>query len=252
MEKELLGQYYSRRAREYEQIYQRDDPVRQGEQDESVEAMRKALRERGVLEVACGTGYWTAILAEVAQHVVAIDSAREMLAIAREKGLPPKRVEFREGDAYALESVPGSFDAGMVNFWFSHVPKARIDEFLQGFHVRLGPGAIVFMADNVYVPGIGGELVTRPGIEDTFKLRELSDGAQSTRCSRTTMMPRGFGASWPRERGTLRSMLASASGESAMWWADDPLHHLRPFRSPYSGPARDREAPIPGVVPAAG
>jgi hypothetical protein len=32
------------------------------------------------------------------------------------------------------------------------------------------------MADNVYVLGIGGQLITKAGIEDTFKLREGTDG----------------------------------------------------------------------------
>jgi hypothetical protein len=34
------------------------------------------------------------------------------------------------------------------------------------------------MADNRYVPGIGGQLITKLGIEDTFKLREGSDGSK--------------------------------------------------------------------------
>ena len=49
---------------------------------------------------------------------------------------------------------------------------------LDGFHKKMSKGAVVFMADNVYIPGIGGELVIRPGIEDTFKRRELSDGSK--------------------------------------------------------------------------
>ena len=34
------------------------------------------------------------------------------------------------------------------------------------------------MADNRYVPGIGGQLITKLGIEDTFKLREGADGSK--------------------------------------------------------------------------
>jgi len=175
-------QYYDRRAWEYEEVYHRDDPVRQREQVALAGAVKEAVRNRCVLEVACGTGYWTAHIAEVARHVVAVDLSPEMLAIARAKGLAAEKVEFCQGDAYALESVPtaaqgGAFDAGVANFWFSHVPQSRLDQFLNGFHSRLGAGVIVFMADNVYVPGIGGKLVTRPGAEDTFKIRQLSDGS---------------------------------------------------------------------------
>lgn len=173
-----LSDYYGRRADDYEEIYHRDDPVRQREQAEAAAAMRQVLADRSVLEVACGTGFWTEIAAEVTQHIVALDMSPEMLALAQEKEFPPGKVEFLNADAYALETVPGRFDAGLANFWFSHVPKARVKEFLDGFHKRLGPGAVVFMADNVYVPGVGGKLITRPGIEDTFKLRKLPEGSE--------------------------------------------------------------------------
>ena len=174
----MLIEYYDRRAREYEQIYFRDDPVRQGEQESIATTMRHLLADRRVLEVACGTGFWTQKIATVVKYLCAVDASTEMLAIARSKTLPADKVEFRQGDAYALDSVPGLFDAGLANSWFSHVPKSRIGEFLTMFHARLVRGAVVFMADNVYLPGIGGELVKRPGVADTFKLRTLSDGSQ--------------------------------------------------------------------------
>jgi len=173
-----LQRYYRHKAQEYEQIYHRNDSVRQSEQGAIAAAIAESFCNRDVLEIACGTGFWTQIVAEVAQHIVAIDILPEMVTIARNKGLSPDKVDFCVGDAYTLQSVSGKFNAGLANFWLSHVPKARMDEFLRGFHERLTAGAIVFMADNVYVPRVGGELVTHIGNEDTFKLRELSDGSQ--------------------------------------------------------------------------
>ncbi|MHB8520514.1 MAG: class I SAM-dependent methyltransferase [Limisphaerales bacterium] len=173
-----LPEYYSRRAPEYEQMWYRDDPARQQEQAAIVAAMQALFAGRRVLEVACGTAYWTQFLVATAEHVCGIDLSAEMLALARAKNLPPAKVTLRAGDAYALAAVPGNFDAGLANFWLSHVPKSRRDEFLTGLHRRLGRDAVVFMADNVYVPGVGGELVARAGCEDTFKRRELADGSK--------------------------------------------------------------------------
>jgi|ERR1043166_2781864 SAM-dependent methyltransferase len=172
-----LPDYYSRRAPDYEKIWHREDPIRQGEQREIVSALRQIFKDRKVIEVACGTGYWTQFLAESAREILAVDISDEMLALARGKHFPP-RVRMQRADAYELDSIQGNdFDGGLANFWISHVPKARLPEFLDGFHARLTRGAVVFMADNVYVEGVGGPLVARPGVEDTFKLRALGDGS---------------------------------------------------------------------------
>ncbi|HUS14355.1 MAG TPA: class I SAM-dependent methyltransferase [Chloroflexia bacterium] len=173
-----LAAYYGRRAAEYEAIYARPDPVRQAEQAALAAALRTLVAGRRVLEVACGTGYWTAQYAATARHVVAVDVALEVLAIAEAKGLPPDRVTWAQADAYSLAVVPGDFDAAVAAFWFSHVPRARVGEFLRGLHARLAPGSRVLLADNVHVPGVGGDVVQLPGSLDTFKRRTLADGSR--------------------------------------------------------------------------
>jgi len=67
---------------------------------------------------------------------VAVDTSRKMLAITRKRRTPSAKVVYTHGDAYELAKVPGKFDAGLANFWFSHVPKARVEEFLYGFHKK--------------------------------------------------------------------------------------------------------------------
>jgi ubiquinone/menaquinone biosynthesis C-methylase UbiE len=173
-----LHGYYDRRAGEYEAIYFRDDPVRQDEQRQLAECLKEAVWGRRVLEIACGTGYWTQFAAQTARHVLGTDTSTEMLAAAQTKRLSPAKVTFQRADAYELEGLPGPFEAGVANFWFSHVPRARMHAFLDRFHRALAPGAVVFMADNVLVPGIGGQIVTYPDRADTFKRRCLSDGSR--------------------------------------------------------------------------
>ena len=167
--------YYSKRAAEYESIYHRDDPVRQSEQSQVKDELRTLFKDRKVLDVACGTGYWTETIAQVARVVTGIDVSPEVLEIAQSKGLAAR---FIPGDAYQLAAVEGDFDSSCANFWFSHVEKANMSKFLTGLQQRLPPDAVIFMADNVYIPGLGGVLVSKPGSPDTYKLRELSDGSR--------------------------------------------------------------------------
>jgi ubiquinone/menaquinone biosynthesis C-methylase UbiE len=172
-----MEEYYRRRAEEYDEMYYRNDPVWQGELNKVAEALQATLRSRNVLEIACGTGYWTQVLSETAQSIVATDIVQEMLKIAQRKHYRCP-ISFRKEDAYNLPFEDKSFDGGLANFWLSHVPKSRIHSFLKGFHRVLQSGSKVFMADNVYVPGIGGKLVTREGEEDTYKLRSLKNGSE--------------------------------------------------------------------------
>ncbi|MDH3216468.1 MAG: class I SAM-dependent methyltransferase [Candidatus Krumholzibacteria bacterium] len=177
---EALERYYRMRAPEYDDIYARADDVRRGELASATEMMKSVVDGRRVLEVACGTGFWTHIASEVATKIVAIDASSEMLDVAGQKKLRADNVTFIKADAYRLDEVPGTFDAGVASFWVSHVPKARLKSFLSAFHQRLGKRASVFMMDNFNTPGYGGEFLCKPGSQDTFKLRELADGSKHT------------------------------------------------------------------------
>ncbi|NOU93317.1 methyltransferase domain-containing protein [Paenibacillus sp. LMG 31456] len=173
-----IQSYYGSRAAEFENIYHRDEPNYQNELVRIANAMKDALAGRTVLEIACGTGYWTQIIADAVQHVTGTDIRPEVLQIAEAKQIPQLKAQFLIGDAYDLDTIPGVFNGALASFWFSHIPKNKIDDFLTGLHKRLGSGANIFIADNVFVQGRGGELVHKESCEDTFKLRELSDGSK--------------------------------------------------------------------------
>lgn len=169
-----LKAYYAARAPEYDAVYRK--PERQDDL-RAIEAwLAAALRGRAVLEIACGTGYWTAHLAPAARRVLALDSARETLAIARDR-VRAGHVIFVEGDAYALPPAARDCDAAFAGFWFSHVPQAGIPQFLDGLHAALRPGACVVFLDNRYVEGSSTPIVERDGDGNTYQLRRLADGS---------------------------------------------------------------------------
>jgi len=173
----ILRRYYDRRAAEYEEIYTPRDVGHGHELGELARTLRDTLAGRRVLEVACGTGYWTAALVHVAREVVGIDASQPMLLEAREKGFPDT-VRLLQGDAYDLAFAGDGFDGALAMFWLSHVPRRRLGDFLGGLHARLIPGASVFFADNVFVPGVGGQFSGPDENGDTFKLRALADGSR--------------------------------------------------------------------------
>jgi ubiquinone/menaquinone biosynthesis C-methylase UbiE len=167
--------YYAQRAAEYEKIY--DKPERQADLARmrvDIPALFKGAR---VLEIACGTGYWTPLIAAQAESIVALDYNEETLQIARGKRYPGKNVSFQQGDAYALPSWPRKFSACYAGFWWSHVPLARLDAFLGGLKRHLEPGAVIGFMDNHYVEGSSTPVSRRDADGNTYQQRRLADGS---------------------------------------------------------------------------
>jgi len=75
-------------------------------------------------------------LSRSAASVVAADINEEVLAIARSKPVDHRKTTFRKEDAYDLPTFPRKFTSGLAAFWWSHVPKARLRDFLRGFFDR--------------------------------------------------------------------------------------------------------------------
>lgn len=167
--------YYRRRAAEYERIYAK--PERQADLARLRALVADAFRGHDVLEIACGTGWWTEVIAPAARSVTACDVNNEVLAVARAKNWGPARVEFRPADAFALPDFGRVHSAAFAGFWWSHVPRRQLADFLAHFHGRLAPGAQVLFLDNRYVEGSSTPIARTDVAGDSFQQRRLDDGS---------------------------------------------------------------------------
>jgi len=172
---ERMADYYGRRAAEYERIYEK--PERQVELRVLREFVARALAGREVLEVACGTGYWTAVAARTASSIVATDINEEVLTIARSKPVGPARVVFRREDAYALPRSPERFTGALAMFWWSHIPLTRLRVFLMNLHSVIEPAARLVFIDNNYVEGSSTPVARRDTDGNSYQIRALDDGS---------------------------------------------------------------------------
>lgn len=171
-----LAGYYAQRAEEYERIYAK--PERQADLAALREHVHGLLAGHDVLELACGTGYWSAPVAEVARSLVATDAVEEVLDVARRKRVPPGRVVFARADAYDPGAVAGNFTAAFAGFWWSHIPKRDLLRFLAALHRRMGVGARVVFFDNRYVEASSTPIVDRDADGNQYQDRALSDGSR--------------------------------------------------------------------------
>lgn len=174
METEMIN-YYAKRASEHDRIY--DLPERQGDIRKLHEFCRSAFAGLDVLEVSCGPGYWTQSIVSSAKSVTASDINVEVLDVARSREWNGCPVEFLQADSYALPDFNRGFNAGFSGFWWSHIPKNRLREFLAGFHRHLASGALVIFMDNRYVEGSSTPIHRADENGDSFQLRKLGDGS---------------------------------------------------------------------------
>ena len=174
----VLSEYYAARAHEYERIY--DKPERQADLDRLRKLIPGYFSERDVLEIACGTGYWTQFIAPVARKITAIDINPETLAIARSKPLPADRVTFAVADVHDLPPGYRNFTAAFAGFWWSHIPRAGRRPFIASLHKALGTGAIVVALDNRYVEGSNTPISHVDADGNSFQRRRLANGSEHT------------------------------------------------------------------------
>ena len=179
--------YYRARANEYDEGFRRlgrylsiGGTVAAPTGDEEgkevavlVEALETMRPFDSVLELACGTGWWTQWLAHYARQVTAIDAAEEMLAINR-KRVTAANVNRVLADVFSWRPAR-RYDLVFFAFWLSHVPRSRFAEFWQLAGDALAPNGRVFFIDEL------GTAETRGAerrIDEDAVLRELEDGRQ--------------------------------------------------------------------------
>lgn len=142
-----LINYYSLRAPEYEQIYYRNIPIKRKELADEAERLARLVEGRQVLDLVCGTGYWTKVMAETAAMVVATDISDKMIAEARKKDYS-RPVHFVRADLYRLPFGTAVFDIITLGFWFSHEPRQNYELFFRMLKEQAGKDGKIWMIDN--------------------------------------------------------------------------------------------------------
>ena len=175
--REVMKKYYAQRANNYESIYEK--PVRQADLMAMEERLCRVLEDHRVLEVACGTGYWTERYAPVATSVLATDINQVMLDNAQRKKYPFGRVEFSLADVFAMPAANGEqYSACFAGFLWSHIEREEQAEVLNQIVKTVGKGSLLVLLDDNDVEG-SSLPIARTDLEgNTFQLRAQEDGTR--------------------------------------------------------------------------
>ncbi len=96
-----------------------------------------------VLDAGSGPGGVAEYFATQGFEVVGVDNVPEMISLARKK-VPS--VEFREMDIRQLDFPKNSFDGIISEYSIIHIPRADIQNTLQGFHRVLKQGGLLYVS----------------------------------------------------------------------------------------------------------
>jgi len=172
-----LIEYYQKRASSYDNLYHRGE--RKEVLDEVATIFQKIFSGKEVLEIACGTGYWTERISLTARNIFAVDINDAMLNIAKVRSYAKNNVTFSLGDFYHLK-LDMQFESLFAGFIWSHIPLQELNEFIELMQSYVAStGKLVFI-DNNFVEGSSTPIVRTDEFGNTYQERKLEDGEMFT------------------------------------------------------------------------
>jgi ubiquinone/menaquinone biosynthesis C-methylase UbiE len=169
-----LIEYYQQRAAEYETIYQK--PERQQDIAAATVILQSTFNNKQVLEIACGTGFWTEKIAAAASVVHATDINQAVMDIAKQKKYAKSNVSFELADFFYYKTAQ-QYDSLFGGFIWSHILRQEVATFLESIHRYVVPGGTVVLIDNHFVAGSSIPITYTDAEGNTFQHRQLSDGS---------------------------------------------------------------------------
>jgi SAM-dependent methyltransferase len=177
--------YYQARAPEYDDWYLRRGryergPIHDAAWNAELDLAGRWLDELPIageiVELAAGTGWWSPLLASKGELSM-YDGAPAPLDRARERLVAHRlRAHLHVRDAWA--EPDRTVDAVFTGFWLSHVPRARLDDFLGVVRRWLRPGGTFAFIDSL--PDPQSSAADHPAPADDASVRRLDDGREFT------------------------------------------------------------------------
>jgi SAM-dependent methyltransferase len=153
-----VGEYYSRRAGEYDATSW--ESIDEGER-EAVTRLVAALPAGRIVDIGCGTGYLTRLLRGA---LVALDASSEMLEFARAQ-VP--HATFVQAEVPPLPFADDEFDLAFSSNVYSHIEAVETRDEFVAEGLRVAPTLVIL------------EQAWRPGVaRESYEQRRLLDGSE--------------------------------------------------------------------------
>lgn len=168
-----LDAYYTSRAATYDTVYAL--PQRQQEFAVLRERVAALVQGSNVLELACGSGYWTATLAQAANFVLASDNNPLLLQAAQARDLPPQKVQLAQIDAFEVD-LAGDYTVCFAGFFWAHVKREQQTELLARLRRIIGKDGLLILIDDNYSEEDKAPVARTDAEGNTYQIETLADG----------------------------------------------------------------------------
>lgn len=120
------------------------------------------------LDIGCGTGGFSGLLAQRAQHVLALDLSPQMIRVAQERSTPFSNIEYQVADVLKVDLPPARFDCVASIATLHHLP---LDVMLDKMKAALKPGGVFLALDLFKAESVTDFALSVPAIPWNFILR---------------------------------------------------------------------------------
>ncbi len=125
------------------------------------------------LDIGCGTGEFSRLLAGRSQHVLGLDFSPVMIQVARSRSADYPNLEFQLADATRYDLAPESFDCISSIAVFHHLP---YEEMFIRIKTALKKGGVLLVLDLYKAHGLFDLMFDLPGIPVSLALRFFKNG----------------------------------------------------------------------------
>jgi SAM-dependent methyltransferase len=171
---ENLISYYDARAKEYEKVYL--NPNEQKDLRKATKIFQDLFARKAVLEIACGTGYWTERIGQTAISIFATDINASVIEIAKKR--QSENITFAVADIYNFTPVE-KYESVFGGFIWSHILLQDLDKFLEQVKNFLKPNGTIVFIDGNAVAGTNHDIKNISKTDElgnTFQTRKLENG----------------------------------------------------------------------------
>jgi len=140
--------------------------------------LQELAHNANVLEIACGTGYWTKTMAKTSRSIQAIDYNTSVLEIAQAKEYGNTPVTFQQEDIWKLQAPKVKYDIVFGGFIWSHIANGKLTDFLNLLRQQIKKDGVLLFIDNQYVAGSSTPISRTDKNGNSYQLRKLADGTE--------------------------------------------------------------------------